>query len=89
MKHAKPVRNGTLLAVWAALLLGCQTVQIDTPCPRSRYWVPNEMAAMPGYAQILRDAFEIDDQGRPHRYPVLFERLDELERYCWAMRARD
>jgi len=47
------------------------------------------MAAMSGYAHILRDAFEIDDQGRPQRYPVLFERLDELERYCWAMRARE
>lgn len=78
-----PRLSGTLLAGLMALcVVGCQTIQIDEPCPRNSYWRPDTMDALPLYQQAFDDVFAGNQNERIH------DRLAELESYCWMMRLR-
>ena len=44
--------------------------------------------ARPSYAQALQETFDYRN-GVAYRNPEIFERIDELEEYCWQMRDRE
>lgn len=68
--------------------MACQTIQVNEPCPRSQYWLPDSLMARPSYAQALQETFDYRN-GVAYRNPEIFERIDELEEYCWQMRDRE
>ena len=82
---------GTTLAVCAALLAGagCATTEIpEGACRRGGYFVPGEKDATPAYAAALHEMFDFDNPNPTTASVLVYERLDFLERYCWARRVR-
>jgi len=71
---------------------GCAPAQPARSCDRSAHWIGasrfEEDAVRPSYLAALEEAFPIDPvTGDPLRGNVAWERLNQLERWCWQMRA--
>lgn len=74
-------------------LAGCATPHATGTCDRAGYWVGADEfeadAVRPEYLADLEDTFQLDLlTGEPTRGLIVWERLDDLERHCWATRAR-
>ena len=71
----------------ASLFTACNGSSLGY-CKRALYW-DDEWEPKVFYSSALRDTFDLDSEGQPHRGDSVFFRLNELEKYCYQMRAKD
>ena len=77
----------TLVALAALLSAACATVEIpEGACRRGGYYVPGEMVMQPRYAEAFFAVFGRQSSEQTFDQFIVDQRLDELERYCWARR---
>ena len=76
------------LAVVAPLCLaGCASSGSAGSCDRAKYFNGEDLK--PAYLLDMVVTFRMSDQGIPGRGMLTYQRLVELEKYCWQTRATD